>query len=114
MVDRSSGTQMTVSWIPLTLEEARSLIQFYRIFYSPGSSNSKRQSTTTCFQSPCNVPGSERSVLIIGLDPSSSYSVTVVAVNGQDQEGEFSETIIARGKHDACTHMHTGYITDKL
>ena len=105
---------MTVSWIPLTLEEARSLVHFYRIFYSPGSSNRRRQSITTCFQSPCNVPGSESSVLIIGLDPSSSYSVMVVAVNGRDQEGEFSETIITQGQgeRDACLCAQTAYNTD--
>ena len=73
---------MTVSWTPLSLVEARSLIQFYRVFYSPEGSRCKRQSETTCFQSPCDVPGTESSVLIIGLDPASSYSVRVAAVNG--------------------------------
>ena len=85
----------------MTLIEARSLIQFYRVFYSPGGSNRKRQSETTCFQSPCDVPGTESSVLIIGLDPASSYSVRVAVVNGQDQQGDFSETQITRGKPDA-------------
>ena len=97
-VDRTSGVQMTVSWIPLTLIEARSLIQFYRVSYSPGGSSRKRQSETTCFQSPCDVPGTESSVLIIGLDPASSYSVRVATVNGQNQQGNFSETQTAQGK----------------
>ena len=90
---------MTVSWTPFTLVEARSLIQIYRVFYSPGGSSRKRQSETTCFQSPCDVPSTENSVLIIGLDPASSYSVRVAVVNGQDQQGDFSETQITRGTY---------------
>ena len=89
---------MTVSWTPLTLVEARSLIQFYRVFYSPGGSSRKRQSETICFQSPCDVPGTENSVLVMGLDSTISYSVSVAAVNGQDQQGELSETQTAPGK----------------
>ena len=91
---------MTVSWTPLTLVEARSLIQFYRVFYSPSSerNSSKRQSETTCTQSPCDVPGTERSVLILELDPGISYLVKVVAVNGQGQEGMRSEEQIVLGK----------------
>ena len=88
---------MTVSWTPLTLAEARSLIRFYRVFYSPGGSSRKRQSETICFQTPCDVPGTENSVMVIGLDPTTSYSVSVAVVNGQDQQGETQTSL---GKHD--------------
>ena len=89
---------MTVSWTPLTLKEARSLIQFYRVHYNPEGSSRKRQSETICTQSPCDVPGTENSVLVIGLDSTTSYSVRVAAVNRQDQQGELSETQTAQGK----------------
>ena len=89
---------MTVSWTPLTLVEARSLIQFYRVRYNPEGSSRKRQSETTCTQSPCDVPATENSVMVMGLDSTTSYSVRVAAVNGQDQQGELSETQTAQGK----------------
>ena len=98
---------MTVSWIPLTLLEAKSFIAFYRVFYSPGSSSRKRQLTlSTCFQSPCDVPATENSVLIIGLDSATSYSVRVAAVNGQEEEGTLSETEIAEGSTVLLTHKN--------
>ena len=73
-IQRSSdGREILVSWTPLTLVEAKSLIQFYRVTYDdPVRGSRKRQSGTTCSQSPCDVPGTESSVLITGLDPSTS------------------------------------------
>ena len=95
---------MNVSWTPLSLVEARSLIQLYRVFYSPEGSRRKRQSENRCFQSPCDVPGTESSVLIDGLDPASSYSVRVADVNGQNQQGNFSDTQTTPGKHDSIPY----------
>ena len=93
-IQRSDGREILVSWTPLTLVEAKSLIQFYRVSFDPMSSSRKRQSGTTCSQSPCDVPGTESSVLITGLDPSTSYVVQVAVVNGGGQRGP-SAVVIA-------------------
>ena len=81
------GREILVSWTPLTLVEAKSLIQFYRVTFDPVSVSRKRQSGATCSQSPCDVPGAEISVMITGLDPSTSYVVQVFVVNGGGSEG---------------------------
>ena len=88
IVRSNDNTQVTVSWTPSTVVEARSLIRFYRVSYSPAIGGSrKRQSDTTCSQSPCDVPGTESSVLITGLDPAINYNVQVAIVNGGGQQG---------------------------
>ena len=89
------GREILVSWTPLTLVEAKSLIQFYRVIFDPVSR--KRQSGATCSQSPCDVPGTEISVMITGLDPSTSYVVQVSVVNGGGQRGP-SAVVIAEGE----------------
>ena len=91
------GREVLVSWTPLTLVEAKSLIQFYRVIFDPVSGSHKRQSGATCSQSPCDVPGTEISVVIIGLDPSTSYVVQVSVVNGGGQRGP-SAVVIAEGE----------------
>ena len=98
-IQRSSdGREILVSWTPLTLVEAKSLIQFYRVTYDdPVRGSHKRQSGTTCSQSPCDVPGTQSSVLITGLDPSTSYVVQVAVVNGGGQRGP-SAVVIAEGE----------------
>ena len=96
----SDGKEILVSWTPLTLVEARSLIQFYRVTYDPRSVGRKRQSGTTCSQSPCDVPGTESSVLITELDPSTSYVLQVAVVNGGGQRGP--STVVIEGGEPLC------------
>ena len=45
--------------------------------------------------SPCEVPANESSVLVGGLDPDTSYSVTGMAINSEDEEGPTSFPVIA-------------------
>ena len=45
--------------------------------------------------SPCEVPANESSVLVGGLDPDTSYSVTVDAINSEDESGPTSAPVIA-------------------
>ena len=105
IVRSDDGTQMTVSWTPLTVLEARSLIQFYRVFYTPGGSSRKRQSGTTCIQSPCDVPGTGTgSVLIIGLNSGTNYTVIVATINGRGEQGIFNPIQIVEGDK-----LHTWY-----
>ena len=92
-----NGREILVSWTPLTLVEAKSLIQFYRVTFDPVSVSPKRQSGATCSQSPCDVLGTEISVMITGLDPSTSYVVQVSVVNGGGQRGS-SAVVIAEGE----------------
>ena len=48
--------------------------------------------------SPCEVPANESSVLVGGLDRDTSYSVTVMAVNGENEHGPTSTPVIATRK----------------
>jgi len=48
--------------------------------------------------SPCEVPGNESSVLVGGLDRDTSYSVTVMAVNSENESGPTSLPVIATSK----------------
>ena len=105
IVRSNDGTQMTVSWNPLTVLEARSLVRFYGVFYTPGGSSRKRQSETICIQSPCDVPGTESSVLIIGLNSGTNYTVIVATINGRGEQGIFSPIQIVKGDK-LHTHVH--------
>ena len=42
--------------------------------------------------SPCEVPANESSVIVVGLDRDTSYSVTVTAVNSENEAGPTSVT----------------------
>ena len=102
VVRSNDNTQMTVSWTPSTVVEARSLIQFYRVTYSPAAvGNRKRQSGILCNQSPCDVPGNESSVLITGLDPAIIYGIQVAIVNGGGQPGENTALTIGAAPQSA-------------
>ena len=46
----------------------------------------------------CEVPANESSVLVGGLDRDTSYSVTVMAVNGENEAGSTSAPVIATSK----------------
>jgi len=47
--------------------------------------------------SPCEVPANESSVLVGGLDRDTGYSVTVMAVNGENEAGPTSAPVMATG-----------------
>ena len=59
----------------------------------------RRQATqeegTCTLSSPCEVPANESSVIVGGLDRDTSYSVTVMAVNAENETGPTSMPIIA-------------------
>ena len=78
--------------------EAGSFIDIYRVSYSPTSSLRKRQSGTTCSQSPCNVPSTESGASIIGLDPAINYGVGVSTVNTEGQSGVTSDPLTSQGE----------------
>ena len=78
-VDRLSGTTMNVSWVPLTIVEARGFILNYLIEYSEVGSSRRRKRQTT--GSLVEVPASQSSVLINDLTPGVSYNVGVTAAN---------------------------------
>ena len=52
----------------------------------------------TMMSSPCEVPANESSVLVGGLDRDTSYSVTVMAVNSENEDGPTSLPLIATRK----------------
>jgi len=48
--------------------------------------------------SSCEVPANDSSVLVGGLDQDTSYSVTVMAVNSENEVGSTSASVIATRK----------------
>ena len=89
-------------WQPLSLVEARGHIR-YRVMVTPTiASKRKRQATQgermCALMSPCEVPANESSVLVGGLDQDTSYSVTVMAVNSENEDGPTSLPLIATRK----------------
>ena len=96
--DRISDT-MSVVWQPLSLVEARGHIR-YRVMVTPTTASKRKRQTTPgvricTLMSPCEVPANESSVLVGGLDPDTSYSVTVDAINSEDESGPTSAPVIA-------------------
>ena len=67
---------MVVSWIPLTLSEARGFITSYKVFYSPQVSKRKRQEPNTLQKI---VSGDVSQTTIEGLDPNTAYNVQMSA-----------------------------------
>ena len=107
MVAHVSGTTIRVSWQPLSLVEARGHIT-YRVMVTPTTGSRRRRQATqgerVCtLLSPCEVPANESSAIVVGLDRDTSYSVTVMAVNSDDEAGPTSvpiaATIPSRVKH---------------
>ena len=82
---RLNGTHMNISWSPIPLTQSRGFIQNYTITYQRVSRTSKRQVQSI------SVPGGESNVVIGGLDPASTYSVSVGATTsagpGEVQNG---------------------------
>ena len=75
-VDRIHPTVMVVTWIPLTLPEARGFITSYTVFYSPQVSRGKRQEHHTMQKA---VSGNVNQTTINGLDHYTAYDVQMSA-----------------------------------
>ena len=76
---------MKVKWMPIPITESRGHIRQYTITYSRVN-NRRRQSGSV------SVPGDQDSVVIGGLRPESSYSVSVAAATGGGM-GNISEPV---------------------
>ena len=66
---------MVVSWIPLTLSEARGFITSYTVFYSPQVSRTKQEPNTM----QKTVSGDVNQTTIDDLDPNTAYDVQMSA-----------------------------------
>ena len=101
-VTHISNTVIRVMWQRLSLVEARGHIRYRVMVTSTTASKRKRQATQgermCTLMSPCEVPANESSVLVGGLDRDTSYSVIVVAVNGENEVGSTSAPVIATRK----------------
>ena len=91
---RINDTAIRVSWQRLSLVEARGHIT-YRVRVAPTTGSRRRRQATqgesVCtLPSPCEVSANESSVIVGGLDRDTSYSVTVMAVNSENEDGETS------------------------
>ena len=97
-VNRSTdGSSMTVSWTRLTIVQAGSFVTFV-VTYAPFNSRRKRQSGATCTSSPCEVDGSQSSVMITGLESGTSYVVQVATMNGGGVVGISSQIMVSQGE----------------
>ena len=88
---------MTVSWTRLTIVQAGSFVIFV-VTYAPSNSRHNRQSGATCTSSPCEVDGSQSSVIFTGLDPGTSYEVQVATMNGGGMMGMNSPSMVSQGE----------------
>ena len=82
---------MVVSWIPLTLSEARGFITSYTVFYSSQVNRRKRQEPNTIQKT---VSGDVSQTTIDGLDPNTAFDVQILA-NTKAGAGVLSEGISA-------------------
>jgi len=101
-VTRVSETVIRVMWQPLSLVEARGHIRYRVMVTTTTTSKRKRQATQgermCTLMSLCEVPANESSVLVGGLDRDTSYSVTVMAVNSENEDGPTSLPLIVTRK----------------
>ena len=99
MVTHASGTIIRVTWQPLSLVEARGHIMYHVMVAHTTGSRRRRQATqgerVCTLLSPCEVPANESSVIVVGLDRDTSYTVTVMAVNSEGEAGPTSVPITA-------------------
>ena len=85
-----SGTKISVSWEPLTPEQAWGFVTSYTISYSKEGESQKRQTSEK------TVPGTKNSTIIEGLDPNQDYSVSVRA-DTKAGAGKVSEPASTKG-----------------
>ena len=70
----------------------------YRVMVTPTTGSRRRRQATqgerVCtLSSPCEVPANESSVIVGGLDRDTNYSVTVNAMNSENETGPTSPPI---------------------
>ena len=82
---RLNDTAMNVSWIPLTLVEARGFVK-YVITYTKAGGSRKRQSP-----SPKIVNGTDTSCVVNDLEPGVEYDVIVGVQTGGGTNGKHCE-----------------------
>ena len=75
-VVRLSDSEMNVSWVPLTIVEARGFLGNYSITYSRVSGTRRKRQAEMVVVSP-----DQSSVVIDGLEAGVDYGVTVTARN---------------------------------
>ena len=90
-VDRLNGTAMNVSFVKLSLVEARRLTVTYFITYAPSSSRKRQAGKKTVAVSD----GSSHKI-ITGLDPKIQYTVRMFAAAGSNA-GPTSEVLTTAG-----------------
>ena len=81
---------MNISWALIPITEARGFIKSYLILYLPND-NRRRQISSL------SVPATDSSVVIGGLDPDISYSVSISASTNVGQ-GKFTNVVFVAGK----------------
>ena len=81
---------MNISWSLIPITESRGFIRSYFILYQEND-NKKRQISSVF------VPATDSSVVIGGLDPDKSYSVSISASTNAGQ-GEFTSEVVVAGK----------------
>ena len=87
---RLNGTHMNISWSLIPITKARGFIQSYFILYRQ-IDNRKRQTLSV------SVPATDSSVVIGGLDPDKSYSVSISASTNTGQ-GAFTSAVVVQGE----------------
>ena len=91
---------LVVSWIPLTLSEARGFITSYTVLYSPQVTRTKQQESNT---TQMTVSGEVSQTTIDGLDPNTAYDVQMSA-NTKAGASPLSEVISAPVPSDTGTY----------
>ena len=86
---------MTITWSPLTLEQAQGFIIGYDISYQPTNSR-KRQVLSV------RAPGNGNEFTIMGLDPALSYTASVSAATAVGV-GPASPLVTPTGTMAVCT-----------
>ena len=87
---RLNGTHMNISWSRIPIIEARGFIKSYLILILPNE-NRRRQISSV------SVPATDSSVVIGGLDPDKSYSISISASTNAGQ-GKFTNVVFVAGK----------------
>ena len=93
-VERLNAATMMVSWIPLTLVQARGFVR-YRVSYRPQGSRKRQEGSVV-------VDGDQDSVIIDGLMSGVAYATTVGPFNtvpsGIELPGPLSDDLLVPGE----------------
>ena len=80
---------MAVSWVPLSLEEARGFITEYTVTAQPANTQRRQERTVTV-----SVPPSENMTVVEGLDHTLAYWVSVSASTAAGTSSNNRRTIV--------------------